>query len=153
MGDWAADNWEAIMAMNPLPATRECAVPGCSREKRAKGLCLTHYRLARIKFDPEFADRVRATQRRAYRKRQAREADERMAVALGEPAAPTSPSGPHWSQPEFWQGVPTAATPEQVEGGQGVALREAHGHAGGPKDSPPAPASPEGSESRLREGS
>lgn len=153
MGDWASENWEAIMAMNPLPPkSQPCAVPGCPREKRAKGLCLTHYQLARTKFDPEFRERVRATQRKAYRKRQDRAANQPMVAALGEPDPAASKGQPHWTQPEFWQVEGQPTTPEEVTGGQGAGLPEARGLVGGTDSPQPAAGPPEGSENMRREG-
>jgi hypothetical protein len=156
MGDWAEENWDEILEMNPLPDSRpKCAVPGCARERRAKGLCLTHYQMARAKFDEEFGQRVRKAQSESHKRRRAREVSpdyQRMVATLGDPAPDPEPQqqpdgGPHWSEPEFWQRL----APETVEDDPGVALPDARGAGGRQGATPPTPTSPEGSENEGQE--
>lgn len=76
-GDWAVDNWEAIMKMRPLIAPmKRCSIRGCERERRAKGLCLAHYKQARVQFDDEFRIRQQGYAARAKERQQQRQQQE-----------------------------------------------------------------------------
>jgi hypothetical protein len=69
---WAEKNWQAIIRLPYIESPmRICAVKGCRREVRTKGLCLAHYRMARREFDPEWAARQRARENATRRKRKA----------------------------------------------------------------------------------
>lgn len=61
---WVEDHWDEIVVMPLIAApVRLCEVRGCDRERRAKGLCMNHYNLARQRFDGEYGDRARRLRR------------------------------------------------------------------------------------------
>lgn len=96
--------WPAILRLPLLKPPVECAIEGCHREKRAKRLCLDHYRMARATFDEEWHANKTKKRRAQARYRRAMAA---RGVARPEAGAATGDAGSQSGQPE--------ATPADVE--------------------------------------
>lgn len=75
--------WPAILRLPLLKPPVECAIEGCHREKRAKRLCLDHYRMARATFDEEWHANNTKKRRAQARFRRAMAVKEAQAAAAG----------------------------------------------------------------------
>lgn len=52
--DWLTPHLGELGTFKPLPAVERCSVPGCERDTRLASLCLSHYQVARRRWDPTF---------------------------------------------------------------------------------------------------